>query len=802
MQKRNSDQPTRRAFFSSTAARAASFGVLAPALQARSEEGDVTAPATPPPAPREPDLATAVQWWDELPNKWTPIGWKDHLFRFNVLFNGTLIAQPDLNRRTEAWRGQGVQLTFVPAAADYYPAQDDGRVLQGWNAPESPVLYSEWADNGLLLRQEVFAHVLGGKEISAGTEPLFAWLRLSVHSIVEGVPSPAMCGFAIKLNAPHIARSMFTRNDLIYREDQAAYPRTLTPDAPGYAPDAGYRLQENGGKVRLGLPPGQRCSLVFKSKTSDQQDSNLQILLEARKGAYVDLLVPMLPTEKETFEVELALGYDRALQQTSQYWSQEPPTAAKIDTPEHFINQAIRRNLRSAQIIAERDPATGHRTLLSGAWTYADVWPTNTSMSLVWLLDAYGYHDAARQYLRVFKQTQGEITPPGDSFKPHPGYLASPKSLTSIDWVTDHGAILWSIANHALVTGDDDFIRDYTPVILKACDFIQTSRRIAGHGGVVGIMPPAVASDRGTRIQAVWSDGWSYKGLSTAVRLLQRIQHPRASEFAGEARRYKAAFAIAFRNKALEMPTWSDAGGTQHRLVPTALSGDSGDEIRHAFYLDTGPLFLVFAGLMGAGDELMQSALLWFREGPPTRVYRHDADCFQLASLFHETSSCEPCYSWNVYHSHQTGDRLRFLEGMYSIYAGAMSRQTFSICETRAGISGCTPWLPVFYMTRLAVIDDQIEPEALHLLRLMPLAWLSSERECKLASVPTEFGPISLTVRLSPRRDELQVTYATLFRSAPKRVLLHIPEVAGLKRITLNGKMLEWNKKQNTVPIS
>lgn len=63
----------------------------------------------------EPDMRTALGWWGELPNKWTPIGWKDHLFRFNVLFNGTLIAQPDLNRRTSLWAGQGIQLSFMPS---------------------------------------------------------------------------------------------------------------------------------------------------------------------------------------------------------------------------------------------------------------------------------------------------------------------------------------------------------------------------------------------------------------------------------------------------------------------------------------------------------------------------------------------------------------------------------------------------------------------------------------------------------------------------------------------------------------
>ena len=37
----------------------------------------------------------------------------------------------------------------------------------------------------------------------------------------------------------------------------------------------------------------------------------------------------------------------------------------------------------------------------------------------------------------------------------------------------------------------------------------------------------------------------------------------------------------------------------------------------------------------------------------------------------------EPCYSWNVFHAHRLGDRAKYLEGMYSVLAGGVSKQTF-----------------------------------------------------------------------------------------------------------------------------
>ena len=42
----------------------------------------------------EPNVEVASAWWPEMENTWVPIGWNDHPLRFNVLYNGTLIAQP------------------------------------------------------------------------------------------------------------------------------------------------------------------------------------------------------------------------------------------------------------------------------------------------------------------------------------------------------------------------------------------------------------------------------------------------------------------------------------------------------------------------------------------------------------------------------------------------------------------------------------------------------------------------------------------------------------------------------------
>lgn len=740
----------------------------------------------------EPTYRIACQWWTELPKKWTPLGWKNHLFRYNVLFNGAVVADPHMNRRSAKWAGQGVLLW--PSMAN--PA-DDGTIRQGWNAEhETPVLWTDWGGSafgdaravGIALRQEMFAFTMPTEDVKTGIEPLLAWVRLSVQH-VDPKPGAAKYSFSFKLYAPQIGRNMVSKSNLHYA--WKPYPRPLSFQPSGKA-DAPAMLREPDGRIRLAVGAQKGCRADFRP---GEKEPVLQVEFDARAGSQLDILLLMIPTAREEVEKACLLGYDGSLAQADAYWQQRPATAAAIDVPEEPITRMVRNYLKMAEIVAEKDPATGEYCSLTGAWTYADVWATPNAMLPAFVLDPLGYHATAERYLAVFKKYQGTTVPPGKAYKPHLGYLGTPKVYQAINWLSDNGALLWAFSEHALLTGDAKFIDEYLPTILKSCEWIRDSRRATGHGGIEGLLPGAVSTDEGQQAQSLWNDGWNYRGLATAVRLLARLKHPRAEEFAAEAKDYRDRFRAAFREVTQRTPTWTDAAGKTHPRPPRNLSGDKTWGMAHAFYLDCGPLFPVFAGLMDADEDLMDAARRWFREGPSRKTYRDDGNPWQPPSLQHEISSCEPCYSWVYFHSWQLGDRPRFLESMYSLFAGACSQQTYTICETRGGITGVTPCLPGIWLARLAAVDDQVQPNELHLLRLLPLAWLTIDKETVFDRLPTEFGPVTLKAKLADGGKTLQVSFAPQFRVAPQRVMLHIPPVKGLTAVTLNGKPLAWDGK-------
>jgi hypothetical protein len=407
-------------------------------------------------------------------------------------------------------------------------------------------------------------------------------------------------------------------------------------------------------------------------------------------------------------------------------------------------------------------------------------------------LDLLGYHDVTERHARLFKKNQGTVRPPGPAFTMHPGYFSTPKTLTTIDWLTDHGAVLEQLSRHALLTGDQKFIDHWLEPIVKGCDFIKDSVALKGHGGVEGVMPPAVATDTVVPSQAVWNQAWSYKGLSTSVKLLKRLNHPRAAEFETLAGQFRDNFQKAFAAATAREPKWTDAAGKQHAALATNLApAPQRHMYDDAFYLDTGPLVLPWSGLTDANDPEMKAFADFFRDGPNRRLRAAQVSNLDRAVLDHEISSCEPCYSWNIVNSWRTGDRAHFLEGMYALFTGAISDQTFVNSEHRNAMYGNVFVAPLMtWSLRQAVIDDQLSDGELHLLRLVPKAWLSAEEETVFENMPTEYGVVNLRFKKAAA-DTLDVSFNAQWRDRAKKVVLHVPLVQGLTKIRLNGKVID-----------
>jgi len=729
------------------------------------------------------------------------------------------MALPDASARAVRCDGLGAQVSLCPNWKDWIAfyeggwRHDDNSVRQGWNPGPAPVLWSEYAYDGLVTRSEVFAYLEGGGEARRGDEPLYAWIRFSIVEQIEGLRQDANAAFNLLVEKPDATPSMQRGTNLVLGED-TRYPRRLRPSGKTYSRRNGFCLLEKGNRVRIGLAPGQSCKVTHTPPGPDNAVQYamrawhcVHVSMENRVGAHVDILLPMVPAERERYAAVARKGYDAALSEVGRFWRRRlKPSVIRV--PEPPIDDAIYNSLRFSHMLSERDPATGKLCKVNASWHYNALWATPGAMDLTMLLDTLGYHDRVAGYLEIFRDEQGTTTPPGIDhewgrteteeqkgvFSRHPGYLAPPMRYKTIDWLSDNGAILYALAMHGLLSGDKAYIERFAENMVRSCEWIRDARALKGHGGHEGVLPPAVNSDMCTVFQGLWGIGWNYIGLSKAVKLLRRIGHPRAREFEREQRAYRRDFLAVFRDVVSRAPTWTDRSGRKRKVIPPAIHGEDAFRPGHAFALDAGPLFLVFSGLVRATDPAAKDSLAWYREGPPARVLRRESGCWQMGGLVHEMSSCEPCYSWNLFHSLQLGDRDRFLEGLYSLFAGGMSRKTWISVETRGGVAGnvFTAPLPI-YLSRLSILDDIFKDDELHLLRVVSPEWLKHPG-LSLDKIPTEHGPVSLDASLTKNGKRLDIHYRPAFHAPPRRVVLHVPPIPGLEETRLNGKRVKGSK--------
>jgi len=763
------------------------------------------------PGSPEPNVESAKHWWLPQRNVWTPVGWKGHLFRFNVVYNGTLICDPSwvlaAKPNTQPYFGKNFQLTVVmPQRVGGFPAfptsvhelwdDDLGFRKQGWvEETDAPVLWTEYRrQEGLVIRQTVFGHIPGGGDVETAVEPLYAWVRFEVV-YVDPIKAPRDFTFQLWLSKAYIKpRGPY--------EQENGVPLTVVPDeAPLNGELTMQRvwnptgrpmtvpITDANGDVRLMVTTADKGTIAME-KNARGGVYDLRLGFPVQVGAHVDLLVPMLPQPLAGVKAEAARGREAVLAECTAYWQRREPTVATVRTPENYVNQVIRRGPQLAEVVAEKSPDTGLFSFLSGSYAYDVLWSTPTSMVSHMFLDRLGYHDVVEKHIEIYKVTQGTRKPPSSVFGDgaYPGYLSTPKTLQSIDWMSDHGAILEILATHAILTNRRAFVDRWLEPIVMACDYIVEACGKTNHAGVKGIMPPGHSTDEGVETQGIISQCFTYKGLRSAITLLKREGHPRAAEFEAFADRFRNAYVAAMHDLAARSKKWTDEDGNQWPVFPPQFSGEGvWDDFT---MLDTGALMSVWAGLMPASDPLMRSFVEFFRVGPNTRLFdpvHHSA--LYRAVLDHEQSSSEPCYSWNMFHNWQLGDRDHYLEGMYGLLVGGLSQDTYISSEHRHAIYGNLFSYPIIVWSILhSVIDDSISETDLHLLRMCPNEWLSTRTATEFTKVATKFGPVDLSFQLSRDGRTLDVDWRGDWHHRPRNVVVHGVPGSDVKWIAVNGR--------------
>lgn len=753
----------------------------------------------------EPTIEDARRWFARMPNPLTFVGWKEHIFEAMINHAGDVIL-PNTNAAQKGYPEYADQTAhfcffWTPDLAPHWWSLGHGNVIDEGSCRQElldgyrPVVITHRKCAGIWVRQTVFAHRTGAAELERGDEPYFVWVRFEIEDMVDEILGDIET-FAVQVhlaNGSALRTSMSKGANVAYNPFEP-YPRMLAWSPP-------YLLEEETDLVRLGLaddgeavwnPEGCDWHAAWMPTWPYFRDDNVNFLtlpLPPEREAARDVVIPILPVTRDQIDAEMDVGRDAALAETLGFWDEQESRGAAVRIPEPLAESTIRNFPIQVLTAADKNPARAMRLLNMGAHNYEAIWNTPAAMLTAWGLDFLGRHEEAAAYMGLYEYADDLAEPPGEHFAAHEGFLTSPPDLAGIVWVPDHGAVLWAAAQHALLTDDPEFLDRWVPILLKGIDWIRVQRGQTGHPGYEGILPPGRGSDNPQIGQWVWNDGWCYKGLVTVVDLLERIGHAEAAKWRDEADDYRECFQAAVRDAASK-ESWVDEDGVEWPFVPAELTDPTMAQARHEFYLDCGPTHLAFAGLLDCDDPLIDAALQWLTRGPVGRWFEPEMDFRRPPMLYHELSSCEPCYSWNLLARLLRGERIEFVEGLMSLLAGGQDPDVLSGVETRYGqFAVLFPAPLTICAARRAIVDDELGPD-LHLLRMVPRSWLAEGKELSLRDLPTRFGPMSIAV--TGRGGGLEIELELPERRTPAGVLLYHPPLAGPLVVEADGQRMTW----------
>lgn len=741
---------------------------------------------------KEPTFDEALRWFPDMPKPWGSLGWKDHLFEFVILWNGSVVmpigGRPAKTRTLEHLKQYEAQISFFPTIADTpwrwgsMGHVVDNNSIRQWIDGILPIVVTEHYDDVVLIEQRTFCHVPGGTRLRRGDEPLFAWVRFEIKKTLGRVKKHEELSVWTHIGVRHLQTSMTPGTNVKVTWPAPVYPRGLS------LVDDSIVMQTDG-LARLGVMNPRQVAFE-PGKGGPNEENFLRVRMRCKPGESFSFVIPFMPLEKEILAQEMKLGWKQALEETLTFWEKELRRGARVSVPDDLATRTFGVLPWQLFTIAEKNPHDKEYVLNTSAMHYEGVWATPFAAINGWGLDYLGFHQEAENYLELFRRHQGEVEPPSKQMVPHDGFLTTPPRFETIKWISDHGAILYGSALHALLTDDRRFIEKWLPVWEKGLDWIRVQRRVTKRPFVRGLLPAGQATDDFQHFQFVWNDGWAHHGMRHVIEILKRIGDRSAKKWEREADDYQRTFLRAIRRAAKRAGTFETIDGETYPFVPTNVNSPLAPANDEAFYLDTGPLFAIFVGLIPPHDPLADATLAFFRKGPNVATYRPESTPWQPPILFHEISSCEPVYSWNIGTSLLRGDRVPFVEGLFAMITGGQSTRILWDIETRNGVFGlCGSTPAAIWLLRHAMIHESAN--GLELLRIPPKDWLRGNG-IELKGIPTWFGKATIHTWME---DSVLHLEASLPKREPvDRVVVHIPDFGKECQVTVNGRRQQVTK--------
>jgi hypothetical protein len=466
--------------------------------------------------------------------------------------------------------------------------------------------------------------------------------------------------------------------------------------------------------------------------------------LAAGQSATAVLCLPYNALEKPGDSASLwlaGLNFDEWRARTCEFWEDLLARGSRLEVPEGKVIQSYLASL-VYQFIG-RDKGELH----AGEGFYDEIYLRDGAYQAVSLAQA-GYLDEARESLDFFAHYARE----NGQFLSQEGQLDA------------NGYAVWAVAEYGQLGGDAAWLEKQYPRIGRALAFVREARRTETDPAspFFGILPKAPADGENLwagKNHIVGYDWWNLRAFQAASEAARLLGKPGdAAALASEFEEYRSAILRALARTGLPYipPSYEKEGthwGNLEAVFPTPLIDPLDRRLSATldFVRDS------FGGGEGARPGFIEGVMQWTPKTNATHPYM---------SLF-------------VTNSHIVrGEQEKAVDGFYSFLLHSTSTQGFPegvYYRKREAWGDTLPhlWAAALYVTTLRNMLVREQGRDLHLLSAVPSAWLEPGKAVRLASAPTRFGKVSLSVEAG--KDSLILRFTRPERSDPERVLVHLP---------------------------
>lgn len=542
-----------------------------------------------------------------------------------------------------------------------------------------------------------------------------------------------------------------------------------------FASNMNARSQGEGIVLRKELAPGQSCEAIFK--------------------------VPYIALDQTSEMAALAaLEYDKCYADVRKFWRKEGAKGAALKSGEPNLDALYKSHVAHVELTDSRmpnDPSIVNTSV--GASTYGNY--TNESIMIVEELDERGLHEQARQRINVWLKYQGTVGLVG-LFTDHDGVFYGAGNYESgASYDQHHGWVLWYIARHYFLTGDEEWMRGVADKLIKGVDWVARQRKETAkdlphsRGWEKGFLAAGALEDVDDFFYWLSTNSLTWRGVEWAARALESIKHPEAPRVRAEADYYKQALIAGFETMRKHSPLVRLKDGRWVPHYPSRLYR-RGRDVGWIREVLEGAVYLLISGLYDSSSKQAS----WILDDFADNRYMHpnysypvfdpgknwlDYGGFSnqpnlLAGLLPHLDRDEPeIYIWmflNAWTACYIEDINAMVEHPQPILGFSNSAQYKTSDQANA-----IKWLRYMFV--------YAKGDLLHFGRAMPREWFRDGNDPYVDGVATHFGEVGVRYKSEVASGRIAATVDMPSRTAPAKALVRFrhPEKLPIKSVTVNG---------------